>query len=143
MADNPASTGDIASRWRPLSSDESIVADVLLADAWALLKHAVPTLEARLDAIPATLDVALVRMVLVAMVKRVLMNPDGLQQETIQDYSYTRAGADTAGGLYVSDAELDLLAATDVGTGGAFTIRPVALVPPGCEIDTTDWAWRP
>lgn len=119
---NPATIIDVAARWRPLTDDETIIGTTLLDDAWALLKLRVPDVEPRLAAIPATLDVVLVRMVIVAMVLRVMRNPDGLRQETIQDYSYTRDSGAASGMLTISGDELDLL--TPATSGTAFTITP-------------------
>ncbi len=143
MATNPATLLDIADRWRPLTDDEATVAVAVLGDAWALLKHRIPTLEARLDAVPATLDAGLVRIVLVAMVLRVLRNPNGIRQESIQDYSYSRDAEGASGLLSVSEAELDLLVPSGTESG-AFTIRPASQIPVGSSsYVSTDWEWRP
>lgn len=124
MADNPATVQDVADRWRPLTDNEELVAATLLDDAWAVLKHAVPTMATRLDADPVELDVALVRPVLANMVKRVLINPDFLRQQAIQDSSSTFDTSVVTGHLYVTEAELAQIADTAVGAGNAFTIRP-------------------
>jgi len=142
MASNPATTADIEARWRPLTAQEETVAAALVGDAWLLLKRADSTIETRLDAEPATLDAELVKIVIVEMVKRVLRNPDGITQESIQDYSYTRDRAISSGLLSVLDAELDLLAADDDLTSDAFTIRPSYQVPLGSSgYDSGDWEW--
>ena len=144
MASNPATVQEVENRWRPLTPDERMVAETLLDDAWALLKHHVPTLEARLDADPAELDAALVRPVLVAAVQRVLRNPDGVRQQSAQDYSVTHDNVTASGVLVFSDDEIDLLAPTDEGNGNAFTIRPAYQVPVGmAAVDAADWQWRP
>lgn len=143
MATNPATAQDIADRWRPLTDDEATVAHAVLGDAWTLLKHRVPTLEDRLDADPATLDEALVVMVLVSMVLRVLRNPNGIRQESIQDYSYSRDADGASGLLSVSDSEFDLLVPAGAESG-AFTIRPASQVLAGSSsYVSTDWEWRP
>lgn len=108
---NPVTTSDIAARWRPLSTEETAVATALLADAWAILTARDSTIEGRLSATPATLDVALVRAVVTAMVLRVMRNPDGKRQESIDDYSWTLDNAVSSGFLYVTDDELALLRA--------------------------------
>lgn len=142
MATNPAQTGDIEARWRPLTSAETIVADALLADAWLLLKKADATIETRLDADPVTLDSGLVKIVLVEMVKRVLRNPDGITQESIQDYSYTRDRANSSGLLTVTDEDLVLLASDESATSDAYTIRPAYKVRAGSSTyDADDWEW--
>lgn len=142
MASNPAIVDDIENRWRPLTDRETIVASTLLDDAWMLLKLKDATIDTRLDAVPIELDTALVVMVLVEMVKRVLRNPDGIRQESIQDYSVTRDAVVSSGLLSVTDDELDLLASTTTVTSDAFTIRPVHKIPSGSALyDADDWEW--
>lgn len=120
--DSPATTTDVAARWRSLTSDEELKASVLLDDAWLLIQLRNSTIETRLTATPATLDVGLVIMVQCAMVIRVLRNPDGKRQEQIEDYSYQRDDS-PSGELFLSPDELELLAeVTSAST--AFTIRP-------------------
>lgn len=113
---NPVTVGDIEARFRPLTAAEQIVAQSLLDDAWAILMARDATIDTRLSATPATLDAALVRAVESAMVLRVLRNPDGKRQESIDDYSWTLDTAISSGMLYVSDDELALLAAPFTGT---------------------------
>lgn len=109
MATNPASIEDIEAMWRPLSEQETINATALLAAVWARVKFQVPGVEANLDS--EALDPILARAVLVAAVLRVLRNPEGLRQQQIDDYSYTRDTALSSGELYLSDDELALLGA--------------------------------
>jgi hypothetical protein len=106
---NPVTPSDVANRWRPLTDDETLLAYSLLDDAWSLLKGRDATIDARTTA--GTLDVGLLRMVETAMVLRVMKNPDGKKQEAIDDYSWTRDNAVSAGLLYVTDEELALLRA--------------------------------
>ncbi len=110
MAMNPATTDDVADRWRPLTPSETQVARVLLDDAWLDLTTQVPSLDSRLDA--ATLAPALVVRVLASMVLRVLRNPDGKVQESIDDYAYRRADAVADGLLYAAADEVRLLGLT-------------------------------
>lgn len=99
---------EIAARWRPLTTLELGIATQLLYDAAALLAARLPTIAAR--ALAGTLDPLLVVRAQVAMVVRVLSNPDGKRQESIDDYSWTRDNAVSAGLLYIGDSELtDLL----------------------------------
>lgn len=118
---NPATVTDIANRWRPLSANETTVASTLLADAWTLLTATDLTIDTRLSVVPPTLAPALVIPVLASMVLRVLKNPDGKAQESIEDYSYTRDRAIAGGALYVAADELARL--TTTADSGAFTIR--------------------
>ena len=101
---NPATTADIEARWRPLSAQETTNAEALLDDAWALLIARRPTLDA--DIAAETVSEANVIRVVVAMVLRVLRNPDGKLEEKIDDYSYRRDSATSTGGLYVTSDEL-------------------------------------
>lgn len=110
---NPVTTSDLEARWRTFTAEESGVAAALLDDAWAILLARDATIDTRLTA--GTLDAALVRAVVSAMVLRVMRNPDGKRQESIDDYSWTRDEALSAGSLYVSDDELALLAAPKTG----------------------------
>lgn len=116
---NPTVVDDLESRWRPLSPSETIAATALLSDAWATLIGRVPLLEQRLLTGLVSTDLAVA--VVSAMVLRVLRNPEGKRQESLDDYSYTRDQALSAGVLYVTDAEVDLLS---VRTHGAFSITP-------------------
>jgi hypothetical protein len=118
--DSPATTTDVAARWRPLTTSEELKASVLLDDSWELIQLRNPTVPGRITA--ATLSAGLVVMVQCAMVIRVLRNPDGKRQEQIEDYSYQRETGDT-GMLYITDDELDLLAEV-TSASEAFTIRP-------------------
>jgi hypothetical protein len=95
---------EVSSRWRTLSAAEQTVTVNLLADAAAILLARVPTIPARVAA--GTLDAALVKRVQAAMVKRVLSNPDGKRQEAIDDYSWTRDNAVSAGMLYATADEI-------------------------------------
>lgn len=101
---NPATTSDIETRWRPLTAQETTNATAFLNDAWAILIARRPTLEADMTA--GTVSSANVTRVVVAMVLRVLRNPDGKLEESIDDYSYRRDSAMSTGGLYVSPDEL-------------------------------------
>lgn len=119
--DNPATTIDVATRWRPLTQAETPVAWTLLDDAWSILQVRLPTIDARLTA--DTVDANLVRMTLANMVIRVLRNIDGKTSESIEDYSYTVNQLVAAGYLFVSADELNMLDPVGV-SGSAFTIRP-------------------
>lgn len=109
---NPAFVNDIEERWVPLSAQLTINAQSLLDDAWAILKNRVPDLEDRILA--GTQDPQLVIAVECSMVLRVLKNPDGKRQEAVDDYSWTRDSALSAGAMYVTPEELRLI--TDIGT---------------------------
>ena len=133
---NPATVADIEARWRPLTPAETTVAESLLGDSWVILMTRLPSLLDRITA--GTLDPALVVLVESSMVLRVLRNPDGKRQESIDDYSWTRDNAVAAGLLYLSDTEAELLSPSG-GSGQAFSIRPFS--EPGYRMDSTlDWS---
>lgn len=110
---NPAVLQNVADAYeRPLTPDEQRVVPNWLDQAWRLLSRTVPAVEARMmvDAPAASaLTVADVTDVLVAMVVRVLRNPDGLRTWNGDDYGQTVDSALSTGQLYVSDAERDSL----------------------------------
>ena len=101
---NPATVADIEARWRTLSTPESTNAQAFLEDAWALLLTRRPNLEADITAGTVRSDNAL--RVVVAMVLRVLKNPDGKLEESIDDYRYRRDALVSSGALHVTSDEL-------------------------------------
>jgi hypothetical protein len=130
---NPVVVADLEARFRSLTDDEQTVAQALLDDAWAILLGQKPNLDAQM----AAGDVAeeLVRFVVAAMVLRVLRNPNGVRQWSVDDYSETRDAALSAGALYLSPDELGLLSPPGTGSGAAFTITP-GNDGPGYRTDT-------
>lgn len=101
---------------RDLTDAERTKVPTLLADASAIMRQAVPSLD------PAPPDTAV--GVCCAMVLRMVQNPEGKRQESIDDYSYTIDSARSAGKLYLADDELDLLQPLPPST--AFSIVPTA-----------------
>jgi hypothetical protein len=121
---NPATTADIVARWRPLSVQETTNAGAFLGDAWVKLKRLLPTIEADITAdVSGDLRAATVA-VLVAAVLRVLKNPDGYKQESLDDWSGTRDGSAAAGALFFTDEELSSL--IPGGNGRAFSVDLLA-----------------
>lgn len=119
---NPAQIIDLEARFRPLSEAEKANATAWLTDAWAIVLSSVPDLENRMAA--GHPSEPLVRSVVTAMVIRVLRNPDAIRQWAVDDASFTRDTAMSAGALYVSPEEVALLAPAGSGAAVAFTIRP-------------------
>ena len=120
---NPASTADLEARWRPLSDQEKINGQTFLEDAWRLLRRRIQTIEADIAAdTSGDLQADAVR-VLATAVLRVMKNPDGIRQESVDDYSWTRDQAVSAGLLYISDDELNALIVDGTGPTGAFSIN--------------------
>jgi hypothetical protein len=117
---NPVNTADIKARWRPLTAEEEAVAQAYLDDAWAVVLSQVPGIEARITAGSLSLD--LVVKVVAAMVLRIMRNPDGIRQWQIDDASFTRDQALSAGLLYLADSERAELMprASSYGSGAYF-----------------------
>lgn len=120
---NPATVDDIVNRWRPLSDQEWANAEYLLDDAWALLHSPTkaPNLDADITAGAVSKGNAV--RVIVAMVLRVLRNPEGFLEESIDDYRYRRDSLISSGALHVTAAEL---AAVVPGRKSTRSVRLVA-----------------
>lgn len=101
---NPTTVADLEARWRPLSTQEAINAQAFLTDAWAHLTGRRPNLEADMTA--GTVSNENVVKVVSAMVLRVLKNPDGWEDEAIDDWRGKRHQAISSGELYVTSTEL-------------------------------------
>lgn len=125
---NPATVADVIARWRPLSDQETTNAETFLADAWVMLKRRMSIEDVDIEALIAD-DVDLradVVRVLASAVLRVMKNPDGKSRESIDDYSWQRDEALSAGLLYFTDDELDGLIPGSGEKGRAFMIDPLA-----------------
>ncbi len=120
MAAVYAVPSDIADRWRPLSADETAVATVLLDDASRKMRLASPGLDTR---IAASADLAAeATYVAASMVKRVLQNPEGYREVSIDDYRRVRDAVLSAGLLYVDDDEIAALASGAILSGGPYVV---------------------
>lgn len=131
---NPATPADIEARWRPLTDQETTNAQTFLDDAWVMLKRRMAAVDVDIEAVIAEdedLSADVIR-VLCASVLRVLKNPDGKRRESIDDYSWERDEAVSAGLLYLDDDDLDALVPGTGSQGRAFTIDPMA-----------GWSWPP
>lgn len=138
MATNPAIANDLAARsLRPLSEVELAWGATRLDDAWNIIIARLPSLDVRLNEFPPASLVSLVIQVECAMVLRVLNNPDGKLEETIDDYTYRLDQSVSTGALYMSDAEFSLLGSSG-GSETAFTIRPTG-VAPDAVFSPTQW----
>lgn len=109
---NPASIPDVEARFRRLTTAERTNALAFLDDAWALLTGRLPNLDADLTAGTVSTENAV--RVVAAMVVRVLRNPNGYLEESIDDYRYRRDQLVSSGALTVTDDELAAL--TPAGT---------------------------
>jgi len=119
---NPATTGDLEARWRPLSAQEEINGETFLDDAWRMLSRRLATLADDIDAdTTGDLEQETIRVMATAVL-RVMKNPDGKREESIDDYSWQRDKSVSAGLLYFTDDELGDLIPTAAGSG-AFSIN--------------------
>lgn len=127
---SPASTGDIESRWRRLTSAEEEIAGVRLDDAWRKLKRRITDIETRMvgDA-DLTADVV---QVLADSVVRVLasLQRDGVKKGSVSIDDRTRSweygDLATIEGLYFTDEELASLLPN---VGGYATPRAFSVIP--------------
>lgn len=117
---NPATIADVEARWRPLVDGEVTNATAFLGDAWAEILSRRPNIEA--DIAAGTVGTENVVRVVSAMVLRVLRNPEGWDQESIDDWSGRRNALVADGILRITDEELAAI------TPGRATRRSVRLV---------------
>lgn len=105
---SPALLADIEARYpQAFTEDQKRVIGALLDDSYSILLASDPTIADRL--VGSDLLHALVVQVQATMIIRVLRNPDGKLEESIDDYSVRFDSAVSSGTLYVSPAELALL----------------------------------
>lgn len=101
---------DVTSRWvgNDVPTDETLV-ETLLGDAEQIILSTYPGIQARITA--ETLPVERVVMVVVAMVTRLLRNPEFVRtiQETVGAFSQSRTYLGNDSGLFLSDSEAALL----------------------------------
>ncbi len=115
-----ATAADVAARWRPLVSNETLLATVLIADVEAILRARWAGLDAAIAL--GSPSAAVVTGVIARSVVRMMKNPDGKVQESIDDYAYRRADAVADGSLYVSPEDWALI------LPGRSTVRSVRLL---------------
>ena len=128
---------------RALADSQQAQVEAWLSDLEALAESRVPGFVSRVLGGSPSLDV--VRAVFSQAVRRVLLNPDGLRQEsrTIDDYTEARTfdAAISASSVGFTDEEwAQLVPAT---ASGAFSIRPAGS-PDGQRWDwvsSTSWRW--
>ena len=113
---------DIVNRWRPLTPAEQATASTLIEDAQDILEEDLEELGYTSAPVPQNQRwERRYKRTIVAMVRRVLTNPEGYLSETIDGYEYRRDKAIATGTLYLSDSELDGFRRRR--RGSSFTIR--------------------
>src|SRR5690349_10675547 len=120
---NPTTIADLEVRWRPLVDLERDNATAFLSDAWAEILSRRPNIEADITA--GTVSNDNVIRVVSAMVLRVLRNPEGYDQESIDDWSGRRSALVADGILRITSEELAAI------SPGRATRRSVRLVRDG------------
>lgn len=137
MPTNQAVTVDVSRRMlRSLTDPETTFVPVALDDAFQQLLIRAPGLAAKLDD-AAVLPEDPIRLVTVAtqcaMVKRVLANPDGVLEETTDDYTRRLDAALSSGQMQPTDLELETLSIAVGNPEGAFTVRAMPERPAGWD----------
>jgi len=98
-----------------------------LSDDAAALALALATVEIRNLVRPAVYDaltdVTAFKGIALRLGKAFAYNPNGHKSEKIDDYEYVNHAADSAGPLYLTDAEIDRIGKL-LGRGGPHSIRP-------------------
>jgi len=97
-----ATSDDVAKRWRPLSSQESDVADQLCGDASDRLRVRFPDIDVRI--VNGLLPARLVASVIAQIVKRALQNPTGAKSDATGPYVITYQ--DAVGSMSVLDSDI-------------------------------------
>jgi len=122
-----ATVANLVARWRPLTTDEQAQATILLDDASAIVRAECPTVDALIAA--ATLDPAVVLLVVCGMVKRAMLaNATGegvsAEQQTAGPFAQSLTFVNPMGNVYLTKQDRRLL-----GFGGqrAFTIDTAPL----------------
>jgi hypothetical protein len=101
---------DVTDRWvgNDVPTDSALV-ETLLGDAEQVILATYPGLQARIDA--DTIPVERVTMVVVAMVTRLLRNPEWVRtlQETVGAFSQSRTFMGNDSGLFMTESETAIL----------------------------------
>jgi hypothetical protein len=147
-----AQPSDVADIWRPLSTAETTQVTSLIAKASAKLRQKAPfDVDARITLFttnptaPTALDPTVVADVVATIVKRFMVNIDGVasSSEGVGPYSrsatyvnrYDKTGSDVRGAIQVTDSDIEQLRpAVPAPTVGTFRVnipRPEVLVPYG------------
>lgn len=108
-----ADPSDVAAIWRALTADEAVLVAAWIDEASQQVRDEVPLVggldvDERIDA--GSLSSDTVRSVVVRMVRRVMVNPDGDQSVTEQTGPFsvtrTKSTSTATGGMYISASEL-------------------------------------
>lgn len=114
-----ASNTDVEGMFRTLTPEEAAVVPSWLTYLSAQVRLQVPNVDDRMGTDTDYAD--LVKLTVAAAVVRVLRNPDGWRQWSIDDASFTRDSVASAGVLYLTDGELAVLRGSQ-GLPGAYVV---------------------
>jgi hypothetical protein len=110
MGDPFADSSDVAARWRPLTSAEIGQADVLCADASALIRARFPGIDSQVTS--GQVDSGVLTMVVAGMVRRAMIAPaEGVssQSETAGPFARSQTFANPLGNVFLTAADLTLI----------------------------------
>ncbi len=118
-----ANLSDVQTRLGRTVSDASEVAQInaWLSDAETVITGRISNLVALVTA--GTIPLATVVMVECRAVIRKINNPDGKQNERLDDYSFGLNPDQAKGEIFLTDEEWEMVT-PDTGSAEAFTIRP-------------------
>jgi hypothetical protein len=131
---------DLEARFHSFTAAEETTAQALLDDAWEELLARVPDLEQRMAG--GLTSVGLVIRVVAAMAVRVLRNPEAVKSWSVDDAAFTRDSLVSAGFLFASGDEIDLLTGrASSARRGAFSVAPAQEQSraPGSEAEFIDY----
>jgi hypothetical protein len=101
---------DVADRWRPLTSAEEPVAELLVRDASAVIRARFPGIDGQVASGQVSADV--LEIVVANMVKRAMIAPaDGISQasEAMGPFSHSQSYANPLGNVFLTAAETTLI----------------------------------
>lgn len=119
-----ADARDIQARLgRPLSGDESALAETLAGDVLRRIRRRIPDLdlrvagEGRTPTATPVIDIEDLKIVQATVVARVIRNPDGYRSENAEGVGYTLDTRAAAGFIYLDSEDWDLLGIRKSGKG--------------------------
>ncbi|QJU54339.1 Gp19/Gp15/Gp42 family protein [Herbiconiux sp. KACC 21604] len=120
----PVAKKDITDRWRELTAAELSIIDTLILDAQDELEDDIEAAGYLPIDWTDEKKARRYKRTVAAMVKRLLLNPEGFLSETVEgEYSYRRAEVLASGALAATELELAKFAPHRRPRRGSFTIR--------------------
>jgi hypothetical protein len=120
----PVTEEDVTARWRELTAAEHSIIDTLILDAQDELEDEIEAAGYLPIDWSDEKNERRYKRTIAAMIKRLLLNPEGFLSETVEgEYSYRRDETISSGALSVTADELAKFAPIRRRRRGAFTIR--------------------